>query len=131
MLFTNYQGSSRFLQEDFQDFPILLYINLDSGQEDGQPHMYMYGVGLMMIPDVTQSLLSWTPVCPRILTARCNSKARNVTIIQCYAPTNIAHPNDKEEFYDQFQAIIDNVPKRDIKILMGDLNAKVGTNNLD
>ena len=26
MLYTNYQGSSRFL-EDFQDFPILLYIN--------------------------------------------------------------------------------------------------------
>jgi len=27
MLYTKYQGSSRFLQEDFQDFPILLYIN--------------------------------------------------------------------------------------------------------
>ena len=90
---------------------------LYSGQEDGQPHMYR--VGLMMTPDVTQSLLSWTPVSPRILTARLNSNARNVTIIQCYAPTNIAHSNDKEEFYDQLQAIIDNVPKRDMKILVG------------
>jgi len=27
MLYTKYQGSSRFLQADFQDFPILLYIN--------------------------------------------------------------------------------------------------------
>jgi len=27
MLYTKYQGSSRFLQEDFQDFPILHYIN--------------------------------------------------------------------------------------------------------
>jgi len=27
MLYTRYQGSSRFLQEDFQDFCILLYIN--------------------------------------------------------------------------------------------------------
>jgi len=26
MLFTKYHGSSRFFQEDFQDFPILLYI---------------------------------------------------------------------------------------------------------
>jgi len=27
MLYTNYQGSSRFLQDSFQDFPTLLYIN--------------------------------------------------------------------------------------------------------
>jgi len=27
MLYTKYQGSSRFFQEEFQDFPILLYIN--------------------------------------------------------------------------------------------------------
>jgi len=27
MLYINYQGSSTFLQEDFQDFPTLLYIN--------------------------------------------------------------------------------------------------------
>ena len=27
MLYTKYQGSSSFLQEDFQDFPIFLYIN--------------------------------------------------------------------------------------------------------
>jgi len=26
MLYTKFQGSSRFEQEDFQDFPILLYI---------------------------------------------------------------------------------------------------------
>jgi len=27
MLYTKYQGSRRFLQEDYQDFPVLLYIN--------------------------------------------------------------------------------------------------------
>jgi len=27
MLYTKNQGSSRFLQEDYQDFPVLLYIN--------------------------------------------------------------------------------------------------------
>jgi hypothetical protein len=32
-----------------------------------------------------------------------------------------------EEFYDQLQTIIDKTPKTDILIIMGDLNAKVGT----
>ena len=61
---------------------------LYSGYEEGQPHMH--GVGLLMTPEATKSLLSWLPVSPRILTARFNSKGRKVTILQCYAPTNTA-----------------------------------------
>ena len=98
-----------------------------SGQAEGQPHMH--GVALLMTPEATRALLSWEPVSPRILTARFYSKGRKVTIIQCYAPTNTADIADKEEFYEQIQAIIDKTPKRDLKILMGDLNAKVGSDN--
>ena len=89
----------------------------------------MHGVGLLMTPEATQALLSWEPVSPRILTARFNSKGRKVTILQCYAPTNVADEKEKEDFYEQLQAILDKRPKRDLKLLMGDFNAKVGTDN--
>ena len=49
-----------------------------------------------------------------------------MTIIQCYAPTNNADPRKKEEFYRQLQTTVDNTPTGDIKILMGDMNAKLG-----
>ena len=96
-----------------------------SGQEEGQP--YTHGVALLMTPEATRALLSWEPVSPRILTARFNSKGRRVTIIQCYAPTNMADIEDKVHFYEQTQSVINKVPARDMKILIGDLNAKEGT----
>ena len=98
-----------------------------SGHDEGQPHAH--GVALLMTPEATRALLSWEPVSPRILTARFNSKGRKVTILQCYAPTNAADIEDKESFYQQLQAVVDKTPKRDLKILMGDLNAKVGSDN--
>ena len=100
-----------------------------SGYEEGQPHMH--GVALLMSPEATRALLSWEPVSPRIITARFNSRGRKVTILQCYAPTNTSSLESKEEFYEQIQATMDKIPKRDLKILMGDLNAKVGSDNTD
>ena len=98
-----------------------------SGNEEGQPHTH--GVALLMTSETTRELLSWEPISPRILTARFNSKGRKVTFIQCYAPTNITDIEDKVDFYEQLQSAINKVPKRDMKIMLRDLNAKVGIDN--
>nr|CAH8829211.1 unnamed protein product [Trichobilharzia regenti] len=73
--------------------------------------------------------MQWEAISSRIMTARFNSKGRKVSIIQCYAPTNNADLEKKEEFYRQLQATMDNTPAGDMKILMGDMNAKLGPNN--
>ena len=50
----------------------------------------------------------------------------NITIIQEYAPTTDYSDEDVEEFYDQLQEVLDEVPKKDIIVIQGDWNAKIG-----
>nr|KAG5701747.1 hypothetical protein BaRGS_004349 [Batillaria attramentaria] len=101
-----------------------------SGHGDTE-HDHTQGVALLLAPEAARTLLAWEPVSARLLSARLNSKGRKITIIQCYAPTNAANEEEKEEFYSSLQSVFDRTPRRDMKIVMGDLNAKVGDNNTD
>ncbi|XP_035692545.1 craniofacial development protein 2-like [Branchiostoma floridae] len=82
-----------------------------------------------MSKESSRSLMEWEPVSERIITARFTSRCQDTTIIQAYAPTNDASEADKELFYEQLQATMAKRKKRDITILMGDMNAKVGSAN--
>ena len=57
------------------------------------------------------------------------SRYVNLSIIQVYAPTNEANVEDKDNFYEHLQTVVDSVHKHDILLVMGDLNAKVGEAN--
>ena len=60
------------------------------------------------------------------MTIRLRASPFNITIIQAYAPTTDHDDEEIEDFYDQLQEIIDQTPKKDIIVVQGDWNAKVG-----
>ena len=64
-----------------------------------------------------------------IMTGRINVTIQKITILQCYATTNNAEPYEKQEFYNKLRAMIESAPNRDILIIMGDFDVKVGRNN--
>ena len=49
--------------------------------------------------------------------------------MQCYSPTNEATEEAEDDFYDHLQIVLEQVPCRDVKIVMGYMNAKVGMEN--
>ena len=54
---------------------------------------------------------------------------QNVTIVQVnmYAPASNATDEKSEDFYNELEKVLTNIPKKDIPIVQGDWNAKIGT----
>ena len=97
-----------------------------SGRVD---NIHRHGVAIMKTKKAEQTLLEWKPISDRIIYARFFSKYVKLSIIQAYASTNEANIEDKDNFYEQIQTVVDSVHKYDILLVMGDLNAKVGEDN--
>ena len=90
------------------------------------------GVAFMLSLEAQRSLISWEPHGPRIIEAFFKTSYKNIKVrtIMCYAPTNEAEDVNKEEFYDKLSCILEKKhSSKDITILMGDMNAKVGQAN--
>ena len=56
-------------------------------------------------------------------------KPFNITIIQVYAPTTDAEEVEREQFYEDLQHL-ELTPKKDVLFIIGDWNAKVGSQGL-
>ena len=87
------------------------------------------GVGILLSKEASKSLIGFTPISPRVIMASFYGLGQNITIIQAYAPTTDHDDDELEEFYASIQNALENTDKKDIKIVMGDFNAKVGKEN--
>ena len=54
-------------------------------------------------------------------------KPLNITIIQVYSLTSNAEEAEVEWFCEDLQDLLEPTPKRDVFFIMGDWNAKVGS----
>ena len=54
-------------------------------------------------------------------------KPFNITVIQVYAPTRNAEEAEVEWFYEDLQDLLELTPKKDVFFIIGDWNAKVGS----
>ena len=54
-------------------------------------------------------------------------KPFNITVIQVYALTSNAEEAEVERFYEDLQDLLEPTPKKDVFFIIGDWNAKVGS----
>ena len=57
-------------------------------------------------------------------------KPFNITLIQVYAQTSNAEEAEVEQFYEDLQDLLELTPKKDVFFIIGDWNAKVGSQEI-
>ena len=62
-----------------------------------------------------------------MISVRFQGKPFNITVIQVYAPTSNAEEAEVERFYEDLQDLLELTPKKDVLFMIGDWNAKVGS----
>ena len=63
----------------------------------------------------------------RMISVRFQGKPFNITVIQVYAPSSNAEETEIEQFYEGLQDLLKFTPKKDVLFIIGDWNAKVGS----
>ena len=62
-----------------------------------------------------------------MISVRLQGKPFNITVIQVYAPTSNTEEAEVERFYEDLQDLLELTPPKDILFIIGDWNAKVGS----
>ena len=89
----------------------------------------LHGVGFA----IKSKLLDNIPESPQGISERLMTwriplvKGRFATLLSVYAPTLDADDNTKDAFYESLDAALSRIPDSDKLVLMGDFNARVGT----
>ena len=93
----------------------------------GQEFLRRNGVAIIVNKRVQNAVFGCSLKNDRMISVRFRGKPVNITIIQAYAPTSNAEEAQVEWFYEDLQDPLELTPKKDVLFIIGDWNAKVGS----
>ena len=93
----------------------------------GEDHKREKGVAFLVHRTMVPAIIECKPLSSRLICIRIAAAPLNITVIQVYAPTGTHSDEEIEDFYQELNTLLKQIPKKDIKIVQGDWNAKVGT----
>ena len=91
----------------------------------GQESLRRNGVAIM-VNRVRNAVLGCNLKNDRMISVCFQGKPFNITVIQVYAPTSNAEEK-VERFYEDLQDLLERTHKKDVLFIIGDWNAKVGS----
>ena len=77
---------------------------------------------MLLNPCALKSLNSTEKIQPRMIVALFNGNP-STTIITYYSPTNARDETDLINFHSKLSSLVRNIPKQNVQIIGGDMNA--------
>ena len=93
----------------------------------GQESLRRNGVAIIVNKSVRNEVLGCNLKNDRMISVHFQGKPFNITVIQVYAPTSNAEEAEVERFYEDLQDLLELTPQKDVLFIIGDWNAKVGS----
>ena len=93
----------------------------------GQESLRRNGVAIMVNKRVRNAVHGCNLKNDRMISVHFQGKPFNITVIQLNAPTTNAEEAEVEHFYEDLQDLLELTPKKDVLFIIGDWNAKVGS----
>ena len=85
------------------------------------------GVAITVNKRIQNAVLGCNLGNDRMISVRFQGKSFNITVIQVYALTSNAEKAEVEWIYEDLQDLLELTPKKDVLFIIGDWNAKVGS----
>ncbi|GFO12462.1 craniofacial development protein 2-like protein [Plakobranchus ocellatus] len=89
------------------------------------------GVGIIVDQMVSKAIKVYWALSDRVLLVKIARKPEDLNIIQVHAPTANSNDEDLDKFYNDLDTAKTQCKSQDPLIIMGDFNAKVGTDKVD
>ncbi|XP_060125802.1 uncharacterized protein LOC132591374 [Zootoca vivipara] len=96
----------------------------------GQESCSRNGVALIVNKRVAKAVMGCNLKNDRMISIRIQGRPFNITVIQVYAPTTGAEESEIDQFYEDLQHLLEMTPKKDVLLITGDWNAKVGNQEI-
>ena len=96
----------------------------------GQESLRRNGIAIIVNKRVQDAVLGYNLKNDRMISVHFQGKPFNITVIQDYAPTSNAEEAEVEWFYEDLQDLLELTPKKDVLFIIGDWNAKVGSQEI-
>ena len=93
----------------------------------GQESLRRNGVAIIVNKRVQNEVLGCNLKNDRMISVHFQGKPFNITVIQAYAPSSNVEEAEVERFYEDLQDLLELTPKKDVLFIIGDWNAKVGS----
>ena len=85
------------------------------------------GVAIIVSRRVQNAVLGCNLKNDRMFFVHFQGKSFNITVIQVYVQTSNIEEAEVEQFYEDLQDLLELTPKKDVLFIIGDCNAKVGS----